>query len=150
MTYSAVTDIENELKNTTFSSTSIVTSTAVSDFISQADATIDMYLSKRYSLPITDATALIVLKNISIDIVTFRVAKILDLKKSGSIPDNHVVQDITNGDAYKESMRKLVAIRDGVMDLIGETAITPQSSLSSLQYENSDLVPFFQKGVDQW
>lgn len=152
MTYATTADIENELKNISFSISSDVKISAISGFLNQADAVIDMYIGKRYTTPATASGALLVLKKIAIDIVVYRVAKILDLKKSIPIPDSKIIQDITNGDAYKESMRMLTAIRDDKMDLPSETEISATSGLASFHTEsgNSAIVPEFKKGTDQW
>lgn len=152
MTYATSSDIENELKGISFTATSSVTTGAVSDFLDQADAVIDMHIAKRYATPVTASESLLVLKKIAIDLVVYRVAKILDLKKSVPIPDSKVIQDITNGDAYKESMKLLAAIRDNKMDLPGQDELNSNVGLRSLHTEagNSDIVPFFEKGVEQW
>lgn len=152
MTYATASDINNELKQITFSATSAVTEGAVLDFLDQADAVIDMYISQRYATPVTASASLLVLKKIAIDIVVYRVAKILDLKKSVPIPDGNIIQDITNGDAYKESMKLLIAIRDNKMDLPSEEKINGASGIGSFHTEsgNEDIEPFFKKGVDQW
>ena len=152
MTYATETDIENELKGITFGATSIPTSAAVADFLTQADAIINMYLSKRYATPIVDADALNIVKKIAIDFVTYRVVKILDLSKSNPIPDSNIIQQIDEGSAYRESMKMLAAIRDNKMDLLGVSEISSAGGLASFHTEsgNSEIVPYFQKGVDQW
>ena len=152
MTYATQSDIENELKGVTFTASSQVTASAVGDFLEQADAIIDMHLVKRYTTPITGSDSLLIVKKIAIDIVAYRITKILDLKKSVPIPDNNVIQNITEGSAYRESMKMLIAIRDNKMDLPDETELNAYSPLISFHTEtgNNDIEPFFEKGVKQW
>jgi|11BtaG_2_1085332.scaffolds.fasta_scaffold23159_3 phage gp36-like protein len=152
MTYALEADIVEELKGVTFSATSQVTTDAVADFLNQADAVIDMYVGKRYATPLTAAAALLVVKKIAIDIVVYRITKILNLKKSVPVPDSNIPQDITEGSAYRESMKMLTAIRDNKLDLPDETEIDTSGGLGSFHTEtgNEDLTPCFQKGVDQW
>jgi len=152
MTYATETDIENELKGIAFGASTVPTSAAVADFLTQADAIINMYLGKRYSTPIVDSDALNIVKKIAIDFVTYRVVKILDLSKSNPIPDSNIIQQIDEGSAYRESMKMLTAIRDNKMDLLGVSEISSAGGLASFHTEsgNSEIVPYFQKGVDQW
>lgn len=153
MTYAVESDIEAELKNIDFSAASSqVTSINVSSFITQADALIDMYIGKRYDTPVTNSKALSVIKKIAIDIVVYRIVKILDLSKSIPIPDQQIIQDITEGSAYRESINLLKAIRDDKMDLPGETLLEAGSALQSFHSEtvNSNITPVFDKELKQW
>lgn len=152
MTYALSSDIVEELKGVSFTSTSQVTDAAVLDFLDQADAEINMYIGKRYTTPPTSSDALLVLKKCEVDIVVYRVTKILDLTKSVPIPDKAIPQEITEGTAYRNSISTLKAIRDGKMDLPGETEINATSSLLSFHTEtgNSDICPMWEKGVKQW
>ena len=152
MTYASTADIQAELKNLNVSATSAVTSAAISDFLDQSESLINMHVGKRYVTPITATESVLVLRKIEIDFVVYRVSKILDLKKSVPIPDARVIQDITEGSAYRDSMKTLMAIRDNKMDLPGETLINNSSALSSFHTEtgNSGIVPLFEKGVQQW
>ena len=151
MTYATSADIRAELKNIAFTSTSSVTDDAILDFLDQAEALINMYIGQRYVTPVTSAEAILVLKKCEIDIVVYRVTKILDLKKSVPIPDTAIPQDITEGSAYKQCIKLLESIRDNDMDLPGETPINPDSGLASFNTEPGvDNPACFQKGVDQW
>ena len=151
MTYATEADITAELKNITFGSTKSVTNDALSGFLAQADAQINMFIGKRYATPATAADSLQVLKKIAVDIVVYRVTKILDLSKSIPVPDNTIPQNITEGTAYKQSIDILKAIRDDKMDLPGETELNVNSGLASFNTETGvDNDPVFQKGVTQW
>lgn len=152
MTYALAADIVEEMKGISFTSTSSVTDAAVLDFLDQADAEINMYIGKRYATPPTAAEALLLLKKIAIDIVVYRVTKILDLTKSIPIPDKAIPQNITEGTAYRNSIDMLKAIRDDKMDLPGETEINTSGGLASFHTEpgNTGIEPCFEKGVVQW
>jgi len=152
MAYALKTDILNEMKGLALDATTSVTGAAVVGFISEADAVIDMHLNKRYTTPVTASASLLVVKKISIDIVAYRVAKILSLKKALPIPNPNVVQEITEGSSYRESMKMLRAIRDNEMDLPGESLTDSTSSLASFHTEtgNSAIVPLIEKDSQQW
>lgn len=152
MTYATQANITSELKGVIFSTTSQITSAAILEFLDQADAVIDMYVGKRYDTPVTGTKSLNLLKKIAIDIVVYRVTKILDLSKSIPIPEAGVIQDITEGSAYRESMRMLKDIRDNVMSLPDATLINTTSGFGSFHTEalNSDIVPVFDKELQQW
>lgn len=151
MTYATEADITAELKNMTFGSTKSITSDAVSDFLAQADAQINMFIGKRYETPVTGAESLLVLRKVAVDIVVYRVTKILDLTKSIPIPDKAIPQNITEGTAYRQSIDLLKAIRDDKMDLPGEAEINVDSGLASFNTEAGvDNPAIFQKGVMQW
>ncbi len=152
MTYATEANIISELKNITFDVTDPVTSADVATFLDQTDAIIDMHLNKRYTTPVTASEALLIVKKIAIDLVAYRVAKILNLTKSVPIPDQNIIQQVTEGSAYRESMKLLVAMRDGKMDLPGETEVSPAGGIESFHTEtgNSGIVPCFNKGKEQW
>lgn len=153
MAYATQANIEHELKNIVFVADGGkgVTVTALAEFLEQTDALIDMYVGKRYSTPISGTKSLNLLKKIAIDIVVYRVTKILDLSKSIPIPEAGVIQDITEGGAYRESMRILRDIRDNVMSLPDATLLNASSGLSSYQTEaGNSYVPVFDKELQQW
>ncbi len=153
MSYSTTADIQKELKQIPLDDTSQVTESAVEGFITQADAIIDMYLGGRYTTPVTGGVkSLSVLQKISIDFVTYRVAKILDLSQSNPIPDGDIIQTINEGSAYRESMKMLIAIRDNIMSLPDATLLDTAGGLASFHTEsgNSEIVPYFDKESQQW
>jgi phage gp36-like protein len=152
MTYATQANITSELKGIVFDSSSQVKAADITEFLDQADAQIDMYIGKRYDTPVTGTKSLNILKKIAIDIVVYRVTKILDLSKSTPIPEAGVVQDITEGSAYRESMKMLVAIRDNIMSLPDATLANAVSGLGSFHTEsaNSDITPVFDRELQQW
>lgn len=79
----------------------------------------DQYLRPRYTLPVTDATSLLFLKKICIDLVVYRVTKILQPKVAAPIPED-AGQDISHVTAYREAMKMLKFIMEGKTTLPGE------------------------------
>ena len=153
MSYCSSVDISVELKHMKLGDANSQVKTAdVEDFIDQADAVIDMYVGKRYETPIVGVKSLQILRKISIDLVTYRVVKILDLSKSNPIPDAQVVQEITEGSAYRESMKILKDIRDNLMSLPDATLLDSAGGLASFHTEagNSEITPFFDITKQQW
>jgi len=152
MPYATEQNIKDEIRGLDLDGESAVTAQAVVDFIDEADALINMYIGKRYTTPITDTTSALVLKTICIDIVVYRVTKIITLSRSIPIPDSKVVQEITEGTAYKRSMRFLADIRDDKMNLPDSTLTDTNSGLESFHTDsgNTAIDPCFEKGTKQW
>lgn len=152
MTYATQANITSEMKGIVFDTTSQVKAADIAEFLEQADAMIDMYIGQRYTLPIAGSKSLLILKKIAIDLVVCRVNKILDLSKSNPIPADGVVQDITEGSAYRESMKLLMAIRDNKADLPDTASTSETAGLASFHTEpaNIDIVPTFDRELQQW
>ena len=152
MTYATIANIESELKGVIFTTTSQVKSTAVLEFLDQADALINLYISERYIIPITGQYSLEVLRQIEIDLVTWRVSKILDLTKSEPIPATGVPQEITEGSAYRRSLLLLKDIKANKCDLPDAEEINPIAGLASFHSDpaNSNITPVFDKQEQQW
>ena len=87
MAYSTVTNVQALIKWITFSASSKVTSTEVTDtHIVEADAYINSKLSKKYATPITNSTDIKVLQFISSRMAACKIAEILILQTSGEMP----------------------------------------------------------------
>ncbi len=118
--YATASDVTENMKGVTFGATTAVTTDALAAMISQESAIIEQYISPKYTLPITDASALLVLQKICIDLVVYRVTKVLQPKTAIPAPDDKVVQDISHSSAYREAMKMLKYIMEGTMTLPGE------------------------------
>lgn len=118
--YCAASDVKNNVKGLTVSGTSAITTDSLADIISQESAVIDQYIRPRYTLPISDATSLLWLKKICIDLCVYRIAKILQPKVSAPLPQD-AGQDISHVTAYREAMNMLKNVMNGKMTLPGET-----------------------------
>lgn len=148
MPYCTPSDISSEFKNISFAAGSDITEAEVTQFIVETDALINAHLAPRYETPITGAEALSIVKKISIDYVAFRVAKVLNLKKSVPLPGKDIVQELNEGVAYQESKAILESLKTGTMEL-PDAVKKSLSGLSSYQSTNS-IEPVFERGVDQW
>ena len=146
--YATQSDIEGNLKGTTFSSSSSVTETVLGEMISQESAVIDQHIIPKYDLPITDATALLFLKKLCIDLVVYRVKLVLQPKSSLPQPDGKVDQEIVTSTPYKEAMRMLKAILAGKMTLPGEE--TKSISFTSSTAVDCDQQTKFIAEEQQW
>jgi len=151
MTYALVSDIQNEIKNIDFANpkSSVLTS-SVEDFLDQADAKINMYLTQ-YVLPITGVESLLILKKIEIDLVAFRVTKIIDLTKSVPIPDSTIPQEITTGTCFRQAMNQLEMLKSNDL-VLPDTDLVPESTgiLSFHTEAGNNIQPVFHKEAQQW
>lgn len=146
--YAAASDITENVKGLTVSATTAVTSDALADMISQESAVIDQHILPRYTLPITNATSLLFLKKICIDLVVYRVTKVLQPKTAPAAPDDKVMQDISHSSAYREAMKMLRNLMDGTMTLPGETAKTVNFFKSTAV--DDDIETNFDADCRQW
>ena len=119
-TYCDQTDIEENLKAVTFSATTAVTATALTNMIARKSAFIDSMIQVKYILPISDATALLYLKDICIDLVVFDVTKVLQAKNALPAPDLKVTQEISVGFCYKQALKMLEKLANGSVALPSE------------------------------
>lgn len=88
MAYCALEDVQKLIKWFTFSTTSKITSTEItSEWIPEADTVIDSKLRRVYTVPITDADDIEILKYVSCRIVACEVAHVLVLQASGEISE---------------------------------------------------------------
>src|SRR4030067_2043296 len=88
MAYSDYNDVQRLIKWVTFSTTSKVTlSDITNEYIPDADAKIDGLLERLYVVPITNATDIEKLKYISARFAAAEVAQVLVLQASGDIPN---------------------------------------------------------------
>jgi hypothetical protein len=80
MAYAAYADIQSEFKNQTFSASTKLTSTEVTEIITQTENKINAELGQVYVTPVTNSTDISILKRISIMFVKHRVENILKIK----------------------------------------------------------------------
>jgi len=147
-TYCTSADIVENMKGVSFSANSAVTSTALTNMIDQESATIEAHIQAKYALPITDATALLFLKKICIDLVVYRVTKVLQPKEVISAPDGKVEQEISAPSAYRNALGMLRALMNGKAQL-------PLESKKSINFISStavdnDTSTVFKHDEQQW
>ena len=144
MSYASYTDIQSEFKSLTFSATTAVTSTEVTEFTTQESALIDCIVGSRYETPVTGTSSLSLLKSICIELVTNRIKKIMAVKTG--------TDATTQDSAQKEftAMDKLKMIRDGKILLKDATLLSSDAGITSYASINSDVTLTFQRNTDQW
>jgi phage gp36-like protein len=144
MAYCTSDQVQGEFKKLRADSTSPIDLTEIDRFIEEADAIIDSYLSKRYETPVTGATSLIIVRNISIMIVAQRIKDILRVKTG----DEPTSQD-GRGNLNDRAMKMLKDIVDRNIDLPDATATDTDEGVQS--YVSSNEVPFiFERETVQW
>lgn len=147
--YATEADIVENLSGVSFGANTVVTTGALTNILAQESQTIDQHIQQRYTLPITDADALIFLKKICIDLVIYRVTKILRPRTIEPVPGARTnTQEISHSSAFRVSMKMLVDIQDGVKTL-------PNIDLKSRTFvsstlESTNVQQTFEKDKIQW
>ena len=147
--YATEAQIEANLKGADFSAANAtVDSAALTEILAEESQVIDQHLQPNYTLDITDPDALIFLRKICIDLVVYRVAKILMPKEQKFPPDGKVIQDISYSGAWNKAMKML-------KDLLSREIALPNISVKSRVFVSSTLdsdnvTQTFEKDVRQW
>ena len=81
MSYATPDNIQDEFKKLDLSG-GIMTTAKVQEYLDQTDQIINSYLGTLYIMPITGIISLGVVKKIEIDLVSSRIAKILQINKA--------------------------------------------------------------------
>lgn len=144
MSYATEAEISSEFKNVEFSATTSVKTAEVTRFLAEASALIDAKVGMRYVTPVTNASDLLILKTICIDIVTARIKRILDVK-TGKTETEQGVKGSVEGAALK----MLSEISNGNLPLQNSELINESSGVYSYAASNG-LEHTFKKGEDQW
>ena len=151
MAYATVSEVESEFKKMDFADANAGVDTAeVTRFLDEEQARINSCIGTRYVVPVTGgAEALLLLKKILIDLVVFRIVKILNIRKAVPVPDSNIIQEITEGTAYREALKILDHLAKGTKVLIDAELLSSSSGLKS--YTASNVVcPVFEKDKKQW
>lgn len=123
MAYSIYTDVASEFRGIDFSSTSVVTSTEVTEFIAQADQYIDSRIGLKYSVPVSSSDSPLsfkILKRLSIWLVTSRIKDILKVKTGVDTGE----QQTRENDPGKMA-------RDEIDMIVKGTLLLPDATLAS-------------------
>lgn len=148
MAYCAYTDVHGDFKSTTFSSTTLVTSTQVTQFIVEADALINSYVGARWETPITaDASALALMQLISRTLVADRVRSILENKQVTNVDANANVKQ--QGFKTSDAMKILQDIKNGEIQISGGTPILANAGFYS-NNQNNSVSGTMKKNTKQW
>jgi len=147
MGYSTSAEIQSDFKNLTLSTTTLVTTADVEQFIVEADALIDSFIGMKYEVPVTGgASALSLLKLFSRTLVADRVKKIMEVKQAQNTSAN---QDTRGAYSTKDVMAALKQIQNGDLKLSGATGLVSNGGFYSHNNANS-IEPTFKKGCKQW
>lgn len=146
--YATEAQIEANLKGVDFSTSTKITSDILTDIIAEESQVIDQHIQARCTLPVVDDDALIFLRKIVIDLVVYRVAKILMPREQKTLPDGRIIQDISMSSSYREAMRMLKDLKDGKTTL-PNTSEKSKVFVSSYQYRE-DTEKEFENGEQQW
>lgn len=145
MSYCITSDIQSEFRKITFSTGTDVTTAEVTEFITQADAKINAYLSVKYQVPITGTNALIVIKQFSIELVANRIKRILQMKTGKTETEQEAGGMRTDTQIYTE----LKDIAAGKIKLTDATLASSYDGIKS--YTSSNTVEkTFDQGIEQW
>lgn len=148
MAYCTASDVQADFKSVVFNSTSNVTSTAVTQFIVEADALINSFVGARWTTPITaDASSLALMSLYSRTLVADRIRGILANNQKTNTDANQQVK--SDGFSVKDVMLALNAIKNGDMQLSGASLLLPNAGFNSNNYNNG-VQPVFNKQVRQW
>lgn len=146
--YCSQSDVQANMKGLELNAATKVTPTTLAGLITQESAVIDQHIRRKYELEITDTTSLTFLKKICIDLVVYRVTKILQPKVAVATPEGENMQDISHSSAYREAMRMLKDIQTGKSTLPGE-AERDFSFFSSTAVDDDQEMEF-DSGCKQW
>lgn len=144
MAYATVDEVAGEFKGITFSATSAVSSDRVEAFIAEADAEIDSMLSAKYEVPITGASALLLVRRISLAIVSDRIREIIAAKGGDA-----KTQQKSGESASALARKHLEEFAQGKRRLVDATLISSNDGIESYS-SNDDLEPIFDYETDQW
>lgn len=148
MSYSQLSDIQNEFKSVTFSATSTPTDAVVTSFIAQADAEIDARIGLRYAVPVNTVSspiAAVTLKRLSAWLTAARVREIIKVKTG----DTQTAQGARDGDIGKMARDQLDQISKGLYLLSDAPLVNSTQAVQSFAYSNGEAFTF-DKDSDQW
>lgn len=137
--YCTYQQVQSEFPSLDVSGTPAITSTEIDRFIEEESQVIDDHVGKRYTLPIIGVGALIRLRKICIDLVSYRIAKILRITPLDVSSDGAVYQKNGYLVAYEAAMKQLKAYENGV-DFLSDGAVSNLGGLDYVLAESPDLL----------
>jgi len=147
MAYCVLADVVAEFKGVAFTATTSVTDTDVANFIAMEDEFINSRLALKYTVPVTGAASLLVLKKISLGLVVGKIKNILEVKTGESSAD----QGGAGSSLIKNARDMLQMIIEDTLLLRDAADATQTSAVASyLTGNGADYDPVFQAGVEQW
>ncbi len=147
MAYTTYTEIQSDFKDMTFSTTTLVTSTDVTQFIVEADSLINAYVGARYTVPVTTGDGANLLKLLSRCLVSGRIKKLLEVKQEKATDANQSVIGVLLSPT--QVMKILNDIKNDELTLAGASSLVSGLGFYSENYTN-DVEPVITKDTRQW
>ena len=147
MAYCTAAEVQADFKAVVFTTTSLVTLAAVTQFIVEADALINSYVGQRWVTPIASGESANLMKLYSRTLVAERVRAILSNNQQSNQDANQNVRG--SGLTSKDVMKALNDIKNGDMQLVSGTLINTDATMRS-NNSSSNTQPRFRKNRRQW
>lgn len=149
MAYTTYTEVQGDFKNITFeAATGNVIQSEVTQFIVEADALINSYVSAKYATPVVTAgDGLNLLKMLSRTIVTLRIKSILEVKQNSNIAANQ--NPVSTLMSMSQIMKMLESIKAGQVKLVGVSPLVSGGGFFSNNYAEG-IEPVIKKDSQQW
>lgn len=149
MAYTDFTEVQGDFKNLTFdASVGNITQAKVTQYIVEADAMIDSYVSSKYATPVTTSgSGLNLLKMLSRTIVTLRIKSILEVKQNTNVAANQ--NPVSTLMSMSQITKMLEGIKAGQIKLVGVAPLISGGGFYSNNYQN-DIQPVIKKDCKIW
>ena len=144
MAYCTKEDVQAEFKQLTYDGGGVISSTAVDDWISQADAYINSKVGLQYVVPVTGTESLKILKSMSIALVAERIRGKLSVKTGKTENDQN-----SQSTGLKTVNAMLTDIIDQKLLLSDATLVNANSGVSDYN-STHDVKHQFKINQDQW
>jgi hypothetical protein len=153
MAYTTEALIESEFKSVDFGASTAITSSDITEFISQEESLLNARLSGRYVMPTTGTEAVKIMRRLSTMMIKARVLDILEVKTGDTTPDQGMP-----GDGLRKQVDDIVKmILEGDMDLVDATLSEASEGVSdynsrNIQYPEPTptLIRTFGRDSTQW
>lgn len=152
MAYAVYTDVQSEFKKLTFDADSVISSSEVTEWITQSENYINAKIGLKYSVPVsaTDSPQSVsILKMVSIWLVADRIKEILTVRTGNSATEQTSDVKITYRDKAEKMLKDIVG---GILPLPDATLGSTSDGVKSYSYTEaqSDTPQTFQRAVRQW
>ena len=148
MAYTTYQEIQADFKDVTFTTTSNVKSSDVTQFIVESDSLIDAYIGTVYTVPVeTGDSALALLKLLSRSLVTARIKKIMEVKQDKSTDANQNVVGVLLSPT--QVMNILKDLQKKIIKLDGALVLSTSGGFNSFNVTNSTEA-VMKKSDQQW
>lgn len=148
MAYATKAQIASEAKiGRDFGSDTLPTADKVDEIIAEVEAMINATIGRKYTVPVTGAANLLIVRSISIALCTERVRAIMD--SSEPIEDGKPDPSKNQKALARDARGRLKAIVDGDLPLAGMSLVASYDGIRSYAVSNG-CEPVLKRGVEQW